>query len=822
MSSLKESSKVKVKTKEKEKISVELKTEDLKVVGRSVKRFDAIDKVTGQALYIRDIKIPGMLYAKILRSEKPHAIIKRIDTSEAEKVKGVKAIVTGKGCEDYKIGICIEDQLPMALEKVRYVGEPIAAVIADKIENAQLALEKIKVEYDDLPAVFDVLDAIKPDAVLVHENLEKYKVLEEFNPIPKTNIFHHYMIIKGDIEKGFKKADLIIENEYEIPHISHAQLEPHGCIAQWFSNGELKIYSSTQSPFLVRNMLAKMYKISHSKIRVIVPYLGGGFGGKSDVTIEPLVSYIARAVWGRPVALFLEREEMFYGTLIGRGVKGKLKTGVTKDGKLIAAEIKYYLNAGAYGDYAINIVKGGGHNSTGPYEIENVRVDAYGVYTNLPYVGAFRGYGHPEGHFMIERQLDIIADRLKIDPVEIRLKNCLKPGKENLIGQVMESHNGDLVKCIKLVENELKLKEEPVNRIDLKNFKGDKIRSKALTCFMKSPVMATNAASTSVVKFNEDGSVQVAISSIDMGQGSITAISQIAAETLKMPVEKIHLARLADTEFSPYEWQTVASRATWAMGNATYRACQNAIEQMKDIALIVFKKEGLKVSKDELDYDGKSVFIKSKPSKNIPIEKLVLGYTYEDGSSIGGQIIGVGKFICPGITFPDKKTGRGNIAAEWTFGAQGVELEIDLRTAEITIKKLVTAIDAGKIVNPEMARGQVIGAMVQAVGAALFEKIIFDKNGKIRNPNFTDYKIPTFQDLKDTEFKVFFVETPEKSNPYGARSLAEHGIISIPPAIANAIFNATGINLFKIPITKDILMEEILKQKSSERNKNGF
>ncbi len=804
---------MKVKTKVKEKVNIipEVKPTERQVVGRSVKRFDAIDKVTGQAVYVADIKVPGMLYARILRSDRPHAKIKKIDTSKAEKIKGIKAIVTGKGCENFKVGICIEDQLPMAVDKVRFVGEPVAAVIADTVENAQKGVEAIEVEYEDLPAVFDVYDAIKDDAPLVHENLGKYKYLDEFNPIPGTNIFHHYKVIKGDISEGFKKADLIIEQEYEIPHISHTQLEPHGAIAQWFATGELKIWTSSQSPFLVRNMLSKTYKLSHSKIRVIIPYLGGGFGGKSDVTIEPLITYIARAVWGKPVALFLDREEMFYGTVIGRGCKGKLKTGVTKDGKLIAAQIKLYFNAGAYGDYAINIVKGGGHNSTGPYEIENVTVDSYGIYTNLPYVGAFRGYGHPEVHWMMERQLDIIADKLGIDPVEIRLKNCLRPGKTNLIGQVMKPYNGDLVKCIETVRDELKLKEEPVKRVDLRYVKTGKIKAKALAAFMKSPVMATNAASTSVIKFNEDGSVNVAISSIDMGQGSITAIAQIAAETLKIPIEKVHVIRLADTEFSPYEWQTVASRATWAMGNATLRAAKSAIEQMKELAAQV-----LNVDKQSLDYDGKKVFVKNRPEKNIPIEKLVLGYMYEDGSSIGGQIIGVGRFICPNITVPDKETGTGNLAAEWTFGCQGVEIEIDIRTAEISIKKLVTAIDAGTIVNPQMARGQIVGAMVQAVGAALSEEIIYDKNGKIRNPNLTDYKIPTYADVSETEFKVFFIETPQEDGPYGARSLAEHGIISIPPAIANAIFHSTGINFFKIPITKDRLMQEIIKLQRQE------
>lgn len=755
-------------------------------VGKNILRPDGFEKVTGEAQFTSDFKFAGLLTAKIIRSPHAHALIKKIDISAAEKIAGIKKIVTGAAC-DKKIDIITGDQPPIAVEKVRFVGEPVAAVIAEDEEIASYAASLVKIEYEPLPAVFDVYDAVKKDAPLVH-------------PVAGTNIFHHYKLRKGAVEKGFRSCDLILENDFSLPHISHTQLETHSCVSLWKKEGFIEITASTQSPFVLREVLAKMFDLSHNKIRVHVPYVGGGFGGKSDVTIEPLVAYISQFVPGFPVRLVLSREEAFCGSLLGRGMKGKIKTGVKKDGKIMAVDIQMYFNGGAYADYCLPVVCGGGQNACGPYIIDNIKVDAYGVYTNLPFVGAFRGYGHPEGNWMTERQLDIIAKKLGLDPVQIRLKNCWKPGGTNQIGQIIHKHNGRLDVCIKKAADAIEFDK------DRKVVRGNKIIAKGLACFMKSPVMSTNAASCAIVKFAPDGSINLSMGTIDYGQGALTVLSQICAEKLQLPFEKIHIARETDTQFSPYEWQTVASRGTWSVGNAIVTACEDAIEKIKKNAAYVFKTPA-----KNLVYEKGFVFVKTSRKKKIPIEHLIHGYMFEDGHTEGGPVVGYGYFM-PNVQTADRETGQGRCVGEWTGGCQAVIIEIDGETGVITPLKMVTAIDAGKIVNPKLARGQLVGAMVQALGSAIYEGIIYSDKGKMRSDHFTDYKIPTPEDIFHCESDVIFVETPEEGGPFGARSLGEHAVVAVPSAVGNAISNGTGIDFFELPMTSDKLLIK-LKEK---------
>jgi carbon-monoxide dehydrogenase large subunit len=767
---------------------------------------DGIDKVTGEGKFIADVKLPGMLYAKILRSPHAHADIVNIDTGAAKAVEGVHAVVTGVDLNGRLIGECINDQPPMAHTKARFVGEPVAAVIADTPEIAADACEKIRVTYNTLTPVFDPREAMKPDAPIIHEDLREYECFKTFCPIPDSNIFHHFKVRKGDVEKGFAEADRIFEHEFTYPHISHAQLEPHGCIAWWKMDGSLDIYASAQSPFLVRHVIAKLFDLPHTKVRVVVPYIGGGFGGKSDCTIEPLTAYIARFAKGRPVRLILEREEMFCGSLIGRGCHVIMKTGIKNDGTLVARKIDLAFNAGAYGEYCINIIVGGGQNSTGPYYIPNVWIDSRAIYTNLPFVGAFRGYGHPEGHFAAERQMDIIAEEMGFDPVEFRLKNCLKPGLTNAIGQTMHEHNGNLPACIKKVAESL----------DLDNWKklpkeqkedGRYARGRGFAALMKSPVMATNAPSMAQLRFNEDCSVNIQVSATDMGQGSTTALAQIASQALLLPIDKIKVSTEIDTERHPYDWQTVASRTTWMAGNAVIRACRIAIDQMKKLASDVWELNSI----ENIQYDGKNFFI---PDSDycLPIDSLVMGYTESNGKAMGGPATGTGYFLPPGIIFHDNETGQGNAAAEWTFACQGFDITVDKVTGMVKINKMVTAIDVGKVINPQLARGQLIGAMVQGLGAAMNEKLNYSPEGKIRNDNFTDYKIPTLEDFADTEADVIFLETPQEDGPFGARPLAEHGVVGIAPAFANAIRDALNKHYFELPITADRILTDLGKE----------
>ncbi|MFP4497609.1 MAG: xanthine dehydrogenase family protein molybdopterin-binding subunit [Vulcanimicrobiota bacterium] len=781
--------------------------EKYRTVGKSLKRYDAIDKVTGQGKYIDDLKLQGMLFAKVLRSKYAHADLLSIDTKEAEKIQGVWAVVTGKKFAHKRIGECINDQPVMAHTKVRFIGEPVAAVIADTPEIATRALELIRVEYRPEKPVFDPREAMKPDAPIIHEDLHEYECFKTFCPQKGTNIFHHFKVRKGNVDKGFDEADRIFEHEFSFPHISHCQMEPHGCIAYHKTDGMLEVYASAQSPFLVRNVLTHLFDKNHSQVRVVVPYIGGGFGGKSDCTIEPLAALIASEVPGKPVKLVLEREEMFCGSVIGRGCHVKIRTGVTKDGMLTARKIDLAFNAGAYGEYCINIIVGGGQNSTGPYFIPNVQIDSHAVYTNLPYVGAYRGYGHPEGHWAAERQMDIIAGKMGFDPAQFRLKNLLSPGKTNAIGQTIEAGNGDPAECLRQVakaldwENWKKISTE-------KKDNGRYIRGKGFASLMKSPVMATSAPSMCQLRFNEDCSVNIQVSATDMGQGSTTALSQIAAETLKIDPQKVRVSTTIDTERHPYDWQTVASRTTWMCGNAVVRACMEAIGKIKNMAAQIWELDSV----EKIEYDGTNV--KAPGGKCLPVKSLIMGYVFDDGMALGGPVTGTGYFLPPKIVYHDPETGQGNAAAEWTFGAQGVDMSIDKLTGEIKVHKLVTAMDVGKVINPVLARGQLIGAMVQAFGPAHFEEMVYSGEGLVRNDNLTDYKVPTVADLADTEIEVIFLETPQHDGPYGARPLAEHGTVGVAPAFANAIRNATGAEFYHLPVTTDKIMAQLGKEEN--------
>jgi carbon-monoxide dehydrogenase large subunit len=768
-------------------------------VGQSITRVDAVDKVTGEAQYVADIRLPNTLHMKVLRSTQAHAQIEEVDVRRAERVSGVVAVVTGQGCP-YLVGSCIFDQSPMATSKVRFVGEPVAAVVARTADAAHQAVELIRVEYNPLPALLNPTEAMAPQAALVHEKLGQYRHLPGFYPQAGSNIFHHYKLRKGDVCEGFQQADLVVENRFQFPHIAHVQLEPHGAIALWERSGQLKIWTSAQSPFFVRHSLAETFELPHTRVQVVVPYIGGGFGGKSDVTIEPLVAYVARAAVGHPVRLILTREEMFAGTVLGRGCWARIKTGVRRDGTIVAEEIELVFGAGAYGDYCINIVGGAGHNATGPYEIPHLKIDSYGVYTNTPPVGAYRGYGHPEVHWMVERQLEIIAGKLSMDPVQLRRRNILRPGSSNAFGQKIGVSHGKLEECIQRVARELgKGTGEGSSRKSCQ-----RVRGTGIAAFMKSPIMATNAASCAVVKFGEDGTVNVLVGCTEMGQGSFTAISQLAAETLKVPVEKVKISRIIDTDTNPYEWQTVGSTTTWKVGNAIAQAAGRAIQQIKEIAAQVWG-----VSPEEVEHGPEKVFLRGNPQKFLPLSRLAMGCLQSDGQAIGGPVVGYGRFVPQGLTYPDPQTGQGNLAAEWTFGCQGAEVEVNLRTGQIQVLRLITAVDAGVIVNPVLARGQVVGAMITGLGPALSERLIYSPEGRIRNDSLTDYKVPTSGDVSATEFVVIFLETPLPDSAYGARPLAEHGTVSVAPAIANAVSHAAGIQFFCLPMTADDVLEKL-------------
>ncbi len=765
-------------------------------VGVSVPRRDGPDKVTGQARFLDDLPLGRVLYAKVLRSPHPHARVLGVDSAPARQVPGVVEVVTARE-RVHRIGECIRDHVVLARDVVRYVGEPIAVVMAHDELAATRGVEAIEVAYEPLPAVTTVDDALAADAPLVHPDLGSYQVLPTFHPEPGTNVYHRYVTSSGDVDLALAAADVVLSGRYEIPHISHGQLEPHGAVALWTSTTDLTVWCSAQSPHLVRKVLAEMFGLPLTSVRVVVPYIGGGFGGKSDTTVEPLAALAARAVVGRPVRLVLTREEMFSGSVLGRGATAWITTAASRDGTLLGAKVRLAFACGAYGDYGINVVEGAGHVATGTYRFPAFSIEALAVYTNTPFIGAFRGYGHPEVHWAMERHMDHLADQLGVDPVALRRKNLLRPGDSYPSGQPVEAHHGDLVACLDHVAGELA-------SADLEPSGEGKARGVGICPLMKAPVMATNASSAASLRMNPDGTVELTVGGTEMGQGAWTALAQIAAEALEIPVERVRTVPGVDTATHPYEWQTVGSTTTWKVGRAVRMAADALIDALLDNAAL-----GLGVPKARLEYSGGVIRDVQDPDVSLDAAGLALNVVSDDGSALGGPVAGYGYFTPRGITWPDE-AGKGNLAGEWTYGCQGALVEVDLHTGEVEVLELVTALDVGRVVNPALARGQVVGAMAQGLGAALMERVVIGEDGQIRNDGFTDYKIPAPEDLEGVRMKVSFLETPFPEGPFGARCLAEHGLVSVPPAIAAAVRAATGVHVDRLPITPEDVLRGIL------------
>lgn len=759
-------------------------------VGEEVERIDAFEKVTGTAIYTADMKLQGMLYTRLLRSPHAHARIVKIDTTEAERLPGVRAILTGEETP-YRIGIYMADKEPLARGKVRHVGEPVAAVAADTEEIAERAVELIKVEYEELPAVFDPREAMEEDAPLIHEDMHEYKHAPFIYPKPHTNIANHFKIRRGDVEKGFQEADVIVENKFSRPQVQHVPMETHSSIAQWLPNGQINIWTSAQSPFIVRKLLSIALNVPIHKINVHVPYLGGGFGGKAGIHWEPLVALLSKKAGGRPVKLVMTREEEFNTAAVRQGFFARIKTGVKRDGKIVAEEIEFIWDTGPYADYSVNVGRASGYSCTGPYEVPNLKGDSMTVYTNHPYGTAFRGFGHVPFHWAIERQMDLVAREIGMDPVEFRLKNAAVPGRITPTGEKLSEDAGRVDECIKAVAKELGWGERK------EKTEGKKLRGKGIAALWKAPAMPAYTSSSALLKINEDGTVNLSISLTEMGQGTPTAFAQMVAEGLQIPIEKVKVNIERETDVGPYTWQTVASRGAFMDGNAVLNAIEDAKNQIKDIAA-----EILHFPKDSLEIAEGRVFVRRQPEKGLTLAEIATGGVLPSGSGIRGPVLGYGYYTAEGLTNLDPETGQGSPALMWTFGAQGAEVEIDPETGDVRVLKMVSAFDVGKTLNPMLARGQIFGGVIQAIGSAFTEEYIFDEKGKLLNNNLTDYKIPRAQDIPD-EFVPIFIENPQENGPYGARGVGEHPLISVEPAIANAIRDATGVDIFDLPMSRE-------------------
>lgn len=780
-----------------------------KYIGVSVPRVDGVKKVTGAAKYVGDMKWPRMLYAKCVKSPYAHAKIVSIDVSAAKALKGVHDVITG----DYytkRGGLYLEDKNFLAVNTVKFCGEPVVAIAAETPEIAEAACELVKVEYEPLPVINNPMEGMAKDAVLIHPELHTYKVVPIFHPQAHTNISHHHIIRKGDADAAFKYAEehpdeyYITEHEYHVPHVQHTPIENHIAVAQYEPDGKCTVWASCQSPYAVRQALSATFDIPLNKMRIISPYVGGGFGAKAGTTIEGIIIPLAMHCKGRPIMMEYTREEEFVNSYVRQGLYTKIKTAVRKsDGKFLAVQNNFYWDGGAYTEYGVNIVKASGFASTGPYEFDNVKTDAYCVYTNNPVGGPYRGFGMCEIHFGIEQNIDEVAKEIGMDPIEIRRVNGLAPGKSTGTGEIMKSCG--FLEALDQVAEAIQY-DKPCDAPSGPH----KIRGKGIAGGWKSPSQPTNAGSAAIIRMNEDGTFFLMTSGHDIGQGSDTALTQIAAEVLCCDPSKFTI-RTGDTDHTPYEWQTVASRITYCAGNAIKLAAEDLKEKLLDLAQIK-----LGYIKRELYLEDGWIINRNHPESRMPMSDLALGLAFEDGSGYGGPAIGVGTFTLPNNINYDPATGYSpKPAAFWTTAAAGAEVEIDTETGVIEVKKMVESCDPGHIVNPELYKAQVEGGMMQALGTVLYEELLL-KDGKVLNKSFVDYKIPTIDNTPET-FVAMGVEHPEETGPYGARGIGEPAMVPGAPAIANAIFNATGCRFTEMPITPEKMLKALQEKAAAEK-----
>jgi CO/xanthine dehydrogenase Mo-binding subunit len=758
----------------------------LKIVGQSQPRVDGEEKVTGKAVYTGDIELQGMAYGKILRSPFPHARLVKIDAQKAEKLPGVLAVLTREDVAGFKLfGAAYKDQPIVALDKVRYVGDPVAAVVAMDEATAEEALTLMVAEYEELPAVTTIEEALAPDASLVHEGKAASGELHGYHYEPPkefqgTNICYHFSYAKGDLAEGFKKAAYIFEHTFTFPRVQHYSMEPHATIAH-VEGDKITLWASTQDPFTLREHLAGLFHVPLNRVRVIVPYVGGGYGGKLSVKTEPLavaLSWKAR----RPVKVVHSVEESFK-TVTRHPARFRVKTGVSRDGRLIARECEIYMDTGAYADAGPRVTQKAGYRALGPYRIPHAKTDAYTVYTNTVPAGAFRGFGTLQVTWAYESQIDIIAGKLGIDALDFRLKNLLKKGEEYTPGDTA-------VDC-DLKEGLLRAAQT----IGWKRKKTKPNRGKGLSCCMKDGG-GTYKVAAATVKMNSDGSIVLLTGTVEIGQGARTALSQVVAEELGVSLDRVVVAQL-DTDVTPYDAATNASSSTVVMGLCVQRAAQDLKRRLLRAGAKALKSEESRLALR----NGK---IHNQKGQGISFEELM---TRSFGAR-AGEIIGRG-------SYQDKKSKRsvlGSPTTFWEISWGGVEVEVDPDTGEIKILKYVSIADVGKAIHRIQCIGQDEGAVMFALGHTLLEEMVY-KDGQLVNPNLIDYRVPNFRDLPK-EFESILIENHNGPGPYGSKGTGEGGLLPVASAVGNAVSNAVGIRIYDLPLTPEKVWRAVRDRRS--------
>ena len=783
---------------------------ELSIVGKSVPRVDALVKVTGSAKFVSDMKVPGMLYAKVLRSPYPHAKILSIDTSKAEKLSGVVCIVTGKDAPEKRTGSATLDQPVLARDVVCAVGDPVAAVAATTLDIGEKAVELIDVKYQELPAVFDPEDAVSthPSAV-VHPDLFKYEKgpfgHRRFD-LDRPNVMMHYSIRRGDVEKGFKEADLVMENKFTTAMVQHCPLEMANTIAVPENDGSLTIYASRQLLQPARAVIRMVFGMEPSKLKLAMNYTGGGFG-RGAVFEEPIAALLALKA-RKPVKLAWTREEVFLrgGNRIPMTVY--IKDGVKKDGTLVAREMTAILPSGPSEAFTGLVTRNCAFGAVGTYRVPNFKWDSYGVYINGPTTGGFRGLGSTQVEFAIEQHMDMLAEKLGIDPVEIRRKNLLKEGEPMVNGEI--THSIGVEECLNRMAEFIKMEEEPKSEGVWRRGKGIAVANKY--------TLAPTAGGCRV-KIMEDGSVALYHGAEEIGQGCDTVMAQIAAEELGVPVDRIKV-QPKDTLNTPYSMGSCSSQSTFITGNGVRLASQDAKRRLFDRVA-----PRLGVSPDQLEIKDGVIQVKGMPDKKLSIPELFTGYAPGGyGSYIpGGEIIGNATYVQ--VNTPDNlETGQIDPEAaakglrlntSYAYSAKAVEVAVNIETGQVKVERIGVANDMGQPINPKLCEQQAEGGIGMAIGASLTEEFMVQE-GKPLNPNFHDYRMASVSEMPPLDkINLHIAPAPHKDGPYGAKGFSEGAMIGIDAAIANAVYRAIGIRIKDLPITPEKVLKA-LKEKGKK------
>ena len=741
-----------------------------RVVGKSLPRMDGAGKVTGTAVYAADFALPGMLVGKVFRSTEPHARIVCVDTARARSLPGVRAVITAADVPDVRYGGGVKDETVFARGRVRYAGQPVAAVAATTREAAEAALAAIEIVYEPLPAILDLDAALAPGAPLLHEEWASYSAIPILHR--DGNVCNRARIVVGDVERGFEEADRIFEHRFRTGMVHQGYTEPRAAVAVWDSSGQVTVWSNTQLPFEVQNTLAEILQMAPSKIRVVVPGIGGGFGGKLRVGVEHVAAFLARAT-GRPVKVITTSEEELTAAYPRQGTAIELKTGVTKGGRITAKAGRIWFDTGAFAGSGPGVASVATLVLAGPYRIPNLHLEGFAVYTNKTNCGSFRAPSGPQSNFAVESQMDIIADALGLDPLELRLKNIVREGDEGPTGQILESVG--LEECLRKAAAAIAWDDRRPGRW----------RGKGLACGWWT---TTGGSSGVYVKINPDGTVTLNTGATEIGTGALTGAAQVLAEELGIDLADINVVS-ADTFATPFDFGAQGSRTAFAVGNA----CRAAVNDLKHRVFALAAAQ-LGVEAEACHLADKHVLADGKRISLADLARL--------SQQTGGGLIAQGTFIAPPTAY-DSKRVDGHVYPAFhspSFHAHAVDLSIDPETGEITIHKYVVAQDVGFALNPTYIDGQIEGGVAQGLGQALSEEIVY-ANGRVVNANLTDYKMPTTLDMPRVE--TILVQHPSLMGPYGAKGVGEPPNIEPPAAVANAVASATGLRLTSLPITAE-------------------